>query len=217
MVKEKKLCAGVGAKCSVITKFVHPKKTGLEDGHRTTCILKEMRAFRVNRKEQQCYVFEENNIQYHAVMRYFKVLEEGEEEGFFFPAEAEARKIKEGNQGTFKEPKVKWQKSKAKRILYDFLRDGTVTSVQAEPIEEILKLHEEFSLYDPDKFKSRLRFLRKRFWSWTIEQRMIEKPSIFITRITMFLTSLIKDISSGRDLMRRNCFGMILKTASWKQ
>jgi hypothetical protein len=62
MVKEKKLCAGVGAKCSVITKFVHPKKTGLEDGHRTTCILKEMRAFRVNRKEQQCYVFEENNI-----------------------------------------------------------------------------------------------------------------------------------------------------------
>jgi hypothetical protein len=27
MVKEKKLCAGVGAKCPVITKFVHPKKT----------------------------------------------------------------------------------------------------------------------------------------------------------------------------------------------
>jgi hypothetical protein len=147
-------------------------------------------------------------------MRYFKVLEEGEEEGFFFPAEAEARKIKEGNQGTFKEPKVKWQKSKAKRILYDFLRDGTVTLVQAEPIEEILKLHEEFSLYDPDKFKSRLRFLRKKILEL---KRMIEKPSIFITRITMFLTSLIKDISSGRDLMRRNCFGMILKTASWKQ
>jgi hypothetical protein len=91
----------------VITKFVHPKKAGLEDGHGTTFILKEMRAFRVIRKERQCYVFEENNVQYDAVMRYFKVLEEGEEEFFFFPAEAETRKIKESNKGTFKEPKAK--------------------------------------------------------------------------------------------------------------
>jgi hypothetical protein len=64
-------------------------------------------------------------------MRYFKVMEEGEEDGIFFPEEAEARKMKEGNKGTF-EPKVKWRKSKAKRILYDFLRDGTIPLVQTD-------------------------------------------------------------------------------------
>lgn len=128
-----------------------------------------MRTFCVNRKKQECFVFEENNIQYHAVMRYFKVLEEGEEDGFFFRDQAETWKAKEGNAGTFQEPKVKWRKSKAKRILYDFLRNGTVPLVQTDadgnetmPVEDILKLHKEFEMYDPDKFESRLRSLRKK-------------------------------------------------------
>ena len=83
--KNKALNAGIGAKCSILTKFIHPKMTGFDDGHRTTCVLKEMRTCRVNRKEQECFVFEVNNVQYHAVMRHFKVLEEGEESQFFFP------------------------------------------------------------------------------------------------------------------------------------
>ena len=168
MAKKKKLFAGVGAKCSVLTKYLHPKKTGLDDKHRTTCILKEMRTIKVNRKDQECFVFDENGVEYHAVMRFFNVLEEGEERHFFFPEEAQAQKTKEAAEAAaaaiqFKEPKVKWKKSKAKRILYDLLRDGTVPLVQKDsngtvtmPIEEIFALDEEFALYDPDKFPSRL-------------------------------------------------------------
>jgi hypothetical protein len=50
MAKKKKLFAGVGAKCTVLTKFVRPKLAGFADDHRTTCILKEMRTIRVNKK-----------------------------------------------------------------------------------------------------------------------------------------------------------------------
>lgn len=53
--------------------------------------------------------------------------------------------------------------------MYDFLRDGTIPLVQTDihgnetmSIDEILNLDEEFSLYDPDKFKLRLRSLRKK-------------------------------------------------------
>jgi hypothetical protein len=81
--KKKKLFAGVVAKCTVLTKFIQPKMAGFADDHRTTFILKEMRTIRVNRKDQECFVFEENGADYHAVKRYFKIIEEGDASGFF--------------------------------------------------------------------------------------------------------------------------------------
>jgi hypothetical protein len=167
---KKPMNAGVGAKCSILTKFIHPKKTGFEDGHRTTCVLKEMKNIRVNRKDQQCYIFEENNVQYYAVARHFKVLEEGEKNLFFLLKEVQDDEEKQEEQtGEFKEPKVKWRKSRAKQILYDLLRDGTVPVKQKDasgndtmPIGDIYALDESFKLYDPDKFKSRLQNLRKK-------------------------------------------------------
>jgi hypothetical protein len=56
--KKKKLFAGVGAKCTVLTKFIQPKMAGFADDHRTTCILKEMGTIHVNRKDQECFIFE---------------------------------------------------------------------------------------------------------------------------------------------------------------
>jgi hypothetical protein len=126
MAKKKKLFAGVGAKCTVLTKFVRPKLAGFADDHRTTCILKEMRTIRVNKKDQECFVFEENGVDYHAVKRYFKVIEEGDASGFnSLEEEAAQRRAKEAADA-FKEPKVKWRKSKAKHILYELLMDGTI-------------------------------------------------------------------------------------------
>jgi hypothetical protein len=51
---------------SILTNctFIHPKMTGFEDGHRTICVLKEIRTIRVNRNEQACFVFEVNSVQY---------------------------------------------------------------------------------------------------------------------------------------------------------
>ncbi len=160
MAKKKKLFAGVGAKCTVLTKFVRPKLAGFADDHRTTCILKEMRTIRVNKKDQECFVFEENGVDYHAVKRYFKVIEEGDASGFFPPEEAAAQRRAKEAADAFKEPKVKWRKSKAKRILYELLMDGTIPLDDTMPFEEFFLLSQEFASYDPEKFKSRLRSLR---------------------------------------------------------
>jgi hypothetical protein len=85
-----------------------------------------MRTIRVNKKDQECFVFEENGVDYHAVKRYFKVIEEGDASGFnSLEEEAAQRRAKEAADA-FKEPKVKWRKSKAKHILYELLMDGTI-------------------------------------------------------------------------------------------
>jgi hypothetical protein len=163
MGKKRRLEAGVGAKCTILTKFIHPKKTGLEEGHRTTCFLTESKTVRVNRRDQLCYFFVEGDDQFYAVKSHFKVLEEGEKSKFF---DAAARNRPETV--AFKEPKIKWRKSKAKRILYDFLRDGTVPLHATDSngdstmsVEDIFSLSEEFGLYDPNKFEERLNRLRK--------------------------------------------------------
>jgi hypothetical protein len=64
---------------------------GFANDHRTTCILKEMRTIRVNRKDQECFVFAENGADYYAVKRYFKVIEEGDASGFFPPGGSPCR------------------------------------------------------------------------------------------------------------------------------
>jgi hypothetical protein len=73
MAKKKKLFAGVGAKCTVLIKFVRAKLAGFADAHRTTYILKEMQTIRVNTKDQECFVFEENGVDYNAVKRLLEV------------------------------------------------------------------------------------------------------------------------------------------------
>lgn len=81
--KKKKKHAGKGAKCTILTKFIHPKITGFEKGHRTTCILLEMRSVKVNRTHQVCFVFYLDGVEHYAVGSHFRVEEEGEEDGFF--------------------------------------------------------------------------------------------------------------------------------------
>lgn len=163
---KKKLRPGIGAKCTILTKFIHPKKTGFEEGHRTKCILKEMKTIRVNQKDQQCFVFEEDGKQFHAVRSHFKVYKEGKKSGCF---NIEERTRKPAAGGGFQEPKIKWRKSKANKVLYDLLRDGTIPLQKQDgngnttmTTEDIFALSEEFLLYDPNKFEGRLEALRKK-------------------------------------------------------
>jgi hypothetical protein len=105
-----------------------------------------MRTIRVRKKDQECFVFEENGVDYHAVKRYFKVIEEGDASSFFPPEEAAAQQRAEEAADAFKGPKVKWRKSKAKRILYELLMDGTIPLDDTMPFEEIFSLSQEFAL-----------------------------------------------------------------------
>jgi hypothetical protein len=59
---------------------------------------------------------------------------------------------------------VKWRKSKAKRILYELLMDGTIPLDDTMPFEDFFSLSQEFALYDPE-----IGFVpcEIRFQSWT--------------------------------------------------
>jgi len=164
MVK-RKLRAGVGAKASILTKFIHPKQQNGDATHRSNVILISKEERKVNRKNQVCYTFcmdGDDRVMY-AVERYFKILEEGNKEGYFVPLNpAEEAAQKEAK--VFKEPKTKWRKSKAKMILYEALLDSTVPlddkRFEAMSLEDIYSIDPELSLYDFAKFKDRLNRLR---------------------------------------------------------
>ena len=89
-----KLQYGIGAECSVLTKFLHPsalvrdKYPNLERGHRTTVILNRQEEKKVNRRQQQCYTFcleAFANAEMHAVTKHVKILKEGAAAHFFAP------------------------------------------------------------------------------------------------------------------------------------
>jgi hypothetical protein len=68
----------------------------------------------------------------------------------------------------FKEPKVKWKKSKARRLLYKDIVEGEVPPDATDAdgrstmqLSDIYLMHEEFAEYDYEKFSSRLSSLRK--------------------------------------------------------
>lgn len=160
----KKLRPGVGANASILTRFIHPRLENPDRQHRSQVVLSGREDIVVNRKLQQCFLFSLDGVDgtFHAVAKHFKILNEGPRDSFFDPADPE-------ESGPFKEPKIKWRKSRAKKLLYNDLLDGVVPMEQQDAngnetmsIEDIYMIHEEFLLYDFDKFKNRLKALRKK-------------------------------------------------------
>ena len=87
-----KLRHGVGANCTVLTKFIHPsehartKHANLEKGHQTLVIITGEQYMKVRRKDQKCYTFRSDdypNRVLHAVKRYVNVVTEGPPETLF--------------------------------------------------------------------------------------------------------------------------------------
>ena len=91
--KKKKLRLGVGAYCSVYTKFMHSKPTisakypNYTSNDRMTelnCIKREVR--KVNRRDQMCAVFTHkdfDDVKFYCVLRYVVVTKEGPESELF--------------------------------------------------------------------------------------------------------------------------------------
>ena len=87
-----KLRHGVGANCTVLTKFVHPSEhvralhTNLDKGHKTSVILVGQEIFKVRRKDQKCYTFRSDdypNVLLDAALRNVVVVSEGPESTLF--------------------------------------------------------------------------------------------------------------------------------------
>ena len=87
-----KLCVGVGAECTVLSKFLHPSKkidevlVNRTAHHRLSQLIAiRKEAKRVNRRDQICIVFRHESFSHeiYCCQRYCKVLKEGAEVDIF--------------------------------------------------------------------------------------------------------------------------------------
>jgi hypothetical protein len=153
--------AGEGAKAEVLTKMIYPRRNGLDEKEKSIVILIEEKTIKINKKQQQCYTFNVDGFDKdqvcYAITRYVHVFEEGSVENLFDPVLPVPEPSKQ-----VKEKKEKWRKSKAKKILYDLIMNGTVPMQDDPnmPLELIYDMDPEFQATDIDKFKGRLQRLR---------------------------------------------------------
>ena len=171
MVKTAKLFPGVGAKCTILTRFIHPRVLLADQSHRTTVELIQQEQKTVSRKQQECFVFRcldgpASNMICHSVKNHLVVTEEGNRSSFFNIEDVAAAE-KQDQERNFVEPKVKWQFSKAKEILNTAIIDGIIsedaTDDNGNPtlsVEAIYLFHEEFAKYSFEKFGDRLARVR---------------------------------------------------------
>jgi hypothetical protein len=107
-----------------------------------------------------------SGIVYHAVKTHFKITEEGKKEDLFDPPGPDEEEEVDVR-GPFREPKIKWRKSKAKQLLYEAIMDGVVPLEAKDEhgnmtmsIKDIYLVHQEFAFYSFEKFPNRLKALR---------------------------------------------------------
>jgi hypothetical protein len=168
MTKKVKLFPGIGAKCTVLTRFIHPRVVPDDQNHRTTVVLMEKEQKKVNQRQQECFVFRcldgpsSNNICY-CVKSHLTVTEEGDRVAFFYPEDVAAAEYRD-EQANFVEPKITWRNSKAKQLLHDAIVDGRIPEEdngdEIMGIEETYFLFPELSLYSYAKFPDRLARVR---------------------------------------------------------
>lgn len=172
---KKKLVPGVGAKGSILTRFIRPKQPSPQSDqnskHRSDIFLLEQFA---NEKGKMCFRFcfiwdkdKDDRVMLEANCRHVKVEEEGNVEDFFSSKDKEKRKIAELQAKQFKEPKIKWEKSMAKKLLYNDIVEGRVPLDPKDDdngqlnLKGIYSMRPEYSEYDYDKFSGRLSSVRK--------------------------------------------------------
>jgi hypothetical protein len=151
--------AGEGAKAKILTRMIYPRRPTPNPGAQSTVVLIAEEEREINRRTQKCFTFHVDGDDAvdvcYALTRYVHVLEEGEESKIFDPRLPGPNAPRQK-----KEKKEKWRKSKAKKILYDLLMDGTITADMA--LEDIYLLDPEFGNHDFEKFKGRVNYMRKK-------------------------------------------------------
>jgi len=187
---QRKLRPGKGAKASILTKFVKPAE-GVpappdgEKNHRSNVVLVK---WALDKKAKKIFYYRLDGENAEAEPRYassrwFSVLEEGGSEDLVFDLEGKGQGLaatefvetakaqgtgKEKEDGGFKEPKIKWKNSKARRLLYQDIYNGVVprhakdeTGKPTIKLEEIWQMHvEEYGKYNRKNFSARVKAIR---------------------------------------------------------
>ena len=198
MPRNKKLYPGVGARCTILTRFIHPRvhspDQGADKNHRTEVELIRAISEKVNKKQQQCFEFrflDGREGLGHAVKTHFIVISEGNRATFFNPDDIEASK-REEDEANFVEPNIIWRKSLAKKLLKKAIVDGVVSEeATGEPgeLEAIYGIHLEFAAYDFGKFAARLARVREEFKNNT--DRAVKDLDAFDNYISNHVVSVV--------------------------
>ena len=168
----KRLYPGAGAKGTILTRFIHPWVVGAVDKkHRTTVTLIDVEEKRVNKRQQECFLFQcfdgpASDMIGHSVKNHIILTQEGNRAAFFYAEDVDAAAQRD-EQAAFVEPKIKWRHSKAKYILTKSIIDGLVPERSTDnngnstmDLEEIYYMHEEYAKYYYEKFGDRLARVR---------------------------------------------------------
>ena len=149
-----KLQAGRGAHATILTKYIRPPQQVPNARHQSDIVLldREDKIYRFYLRADNDNGNEDAPV-LHASCRYVKVTVEGDQSLFF-------------NQN--KEPQISWEKSKAKKILYNDIINGNVPleskfedNTSTMKLQDIYLMRPEYAQYDYKKFSSRLSSLRK--------------------------------------------------------
>ena len=185
--KKKTVKPGVGTKCSILTKFLRPPPfadiESLEEGHRTNVTLLGEKTVTKKKQEMKCFTctidgWEDGDAIFWAACSQFKKEKEGPEDLFFTPLTQEEKEERKESKTSdaFVEPKIKWRKSKAKKILYEMIMEGMISDMDdaSEDLQEIYLMNEEFSKYDFGKFADRLKTLRTKIQELNVRAQQDE-------------------------------------------
>ncbi|CAJ1956081.1 unnamed protein product [Cylindrotheca closterium] len=154
MARKKKLRPGKGAIAEILTRFIKPEQPNPGSKHRSMVVLEEE-----DRDDNQRKIFrfyydgdEERTLMW-ANHRYLNVLKEGNHL-LLFGGPGEPRPPES------KEPNIKWQFSKARRLLVEAVNKGEIVfNEDDEPqqdLKEIYASKPEYSEYLFEKFEERL-------------------------------------------------------------
>ncbi|KAG7365523.1 DDE superfamily endonuclease [Nitzschia inconspicua] len=162
--EEKRLFPGIGAKCTILTRFMKPNG-GLskEKDHRSIVVLKEF----FYEGHRLCFRFnldgDDQQKIYHSDARYVRIDSEGGIDDFFF--EADKKKRHDGDaidkaeaiMSKKKEPAIKWKHSRARQLLYQDIMDN---KVPLDPKDDLsLSLEDIFSMHAEAATRSNLSIL----------------------------------------------------------
>ena len=172
MPKKKAIRPGPGATASVLTRMMKPPVASMvgDKKHRSRVVIVDC----VEEKGKYRYSFhlegsDEAEL-FTASCKFVKILEEGDPSLFFEEIESTNRKSKRNvnsNNDGFKEPKIKWEKSRARKLLYNDVKEGKVPleamedGKQTTDYTQVYMMHPEYAEWDFDRLPSRLAGIRK--------------------------------------------------------
>jgi len=174
MVKKKKkttkkrpLRPGEGAIADALTKMIKPAVKYHDKKQRSRVVIVGL--LENNDKYRYTFYFKDGDKAklFDASIQYVSIVKEGDP-SLFFKALLKRMKPSNSNNDDFEEPDIDWEKSRARKLLYDDVNEGRValeakdgTGKKTTDYSYLYYMHPEYASWDFDAFPRRLAGIRK--------------------------------------------------------